>query len=73
MCSLQGGSFSFVVDGVPEGNDGLGPGWVVPGDDLHGVDLGKLHYVEDLELLELEESVEDSVVELPEESQRVSA
>jgi hypothetical protein len=62
-------SFVLDVDVVLEWNDGLGPGWMHSWDDLHGVDLGKLHDIQDLELLEFEECVEDAVVELAEEGE----
>jgi len=46
---------------------------VVARDDLHGVDFSKLYDVQNLELLQFEETIEDSVVELAKESHRVSA
>lgn len=46
---------------------------MLSGDHPHGNDLCKLNNVQDLELLQLEESVEDTIVELAEESERVSA
>lgn len=67
MCSV-----SLLIDAVLEWNDGLTPGWVVPWDNSHRVDLCELHYVQDLELLEFEEGIEDAIVELAEESKGVS-
>lgn len=69
----EGHSISFLVNSVPEWDNRLVPSWMVPGDDLHGVDLCKLNNIEDLQLLQFEEGVEDTVVELTEESERVSA
>ena len=66
-------SLHLIVNSVPEWNDGLVPSWMVSGDHLHGNDLCKLDYVQDLELLQLEESVEYTIVELAEESKGVSA
>jgi len=62
-------SFALLIDVVLEWDDGFRPGWVVPRDDFHGVDFGKLYDVQNLEFLQLEESIEDTVVELSEESQ----
>ena len=63
----------FLINAVLEWDDGLRPSWVVPRDDFHRVNFSKLYDVQNLELLQLEESVEYAVVELTEESQRVSA
>ena len=38
-------SFVIVVNAILEWNNGLGPCWMMSWDDLHRVDLGKLHNI----------------------------
>lgn len=69
ICSL-----TFLVNAVLEWNGGLVPGWEVPWCSfIHRVELSEVLKVEDLDFLELEEGVENSVVELTEEGEGVSA
>jgi hypothetical protein len=62
-----------VIDSVLEWRDNFLPDWVVLGERIDGKDLSELNDVSDLELLKLKIGIKDSVVELSEETKRISS
>lgn len=61
-----------MVDIVLEWWHVLSPGWMILGEGINGEDLSQLGDVLNLQLLQLQVSVEDTVVELAEEGKGVS-